>query len=635
MGRRLAILIGNQTFAPGSGFASLRGPHNDVDALAVVLRDPSRGDFELPVPPLKDATRENIVRVIERTLRDASSDDTVLIHYSGHGKPDHIGHLNFAAKDTDAEALAATGVRASDIHELARTSRCRTIILLLDCCYAGAIGQAMNAGIKGDTADLVQQQLRRTAQNAKGLFILTSSTAWQTSEEAEDGHNGLVMGRFTSAVIERLTADAPGLRDEVLFSDLAAHVSAAFEGQDTREFRADAQGDPLIARVPSRETPKQRHERILTGWVQQGAISALVYAYAFEALQESGTSVPAALVRSLLETSGMTHGAFSAAVRPEATRLAEERRKANEAARKAEEQRRADETARLAEEQRKADEAARAAQERAYREAQERERREAAQRRQSAAEQAKAEQRRAEETRKAEQAARQAEEQRRANETARLAGEQRKADEAARAAQERAYREAQERERREAAQRRQSAAEQAKAEQRRAEETRKAEEAARQAEERREADEAARLAEEIARRAEEKRGNDKTLPDTERKARRNGVVVAICSTLLVLLYCFLYDYNDLGNDINFRKNRPPHSGPILGFGIGVLVYLVCIAFGYAAASKLERFRRLSSDQQIIFWPSFVFPICLPRVYFVVHLIFCFVVSVSLLVSNMY
>jgi hypothetical protein len=227
MGRRLAILIGNQNFTAESGFAPLRGPHNDVDQLARVLIDPARGEFEMPVGPLKDATRLEILRAIRKTLGEATAADTVLIHYSGHGKPDTDGSLHFAAADSTIEDLPDTAVRANDVHKAARDSRCRAIILLLDCCYAGAIGQAMNAGNRGDTADLLQQQLRRTAQDARGLFILTSSTAWQTSQEAEDERNGSFMGRFTRAIVERLEGDTPGLSNEVRFSDLAEHVASA------------------------------------------------------------------------------------------------------------------------------------------------------------------------------------------------------------------------------------------------------------------------------------------------------------------------------------------------------------------------------------------------------------------------
>ena len=80
MARRRAILIGNQRFGPESGFAELRGPHNDVDALEAILTDPARGGFELAAPVLKDAPRLDIMRTIRETLRTAAPDDTVLIH---------------------------------------------------------------------------------------------------------------------------------------------------------------------------------------------------------------------------------------------------------------------------------------------------------------------------------------------------------------------------------------------------------------------------------------------------------------------------------------------------------------------------------------------------------------------------
>jgi uncharacterized caspase-like protein len=101
------------------------------------LSDLARGGFELPVSPLKDAMRLEILRVIRKTLREASAEDTILIHYSGHGKPDRDGSLHFIAADSYIEDLPDTSVRANDVHKAARESYCRAIILLLDCCYAG------------------------------------------------------------------------------------------------------------------------------------------------------------------------------------------------------------------------------------------------------------------------------------------------------------------------------------------------------------------------------------------------------------------------------------------------------------------------------------------------------------------
>jgi hypothetical protein len=267
MGHRIAILIATQNFTAGPRFPPLLGPHNDVDQFAQVLIDPTRGRFNMPEGPLKDATRRDILRSVRKTLREATVEDTVLIYYSGQGIPDVGGDLHFATADTEIDELADTAVPANEVHKMARESYCRTVILLLDCCFAGAIGRAMNAANRGHTADLIQQQLRRTAEDAKGLFILTSSTPWQTSQEVEDERDGIVMGRFTRAIIERLKADAPELPDEVRFSHLASHIAFAFPGQDPREFRADAQGDPIIAYAPPRETREQHQVRILTSWL--------------------------------------------------------------------------------------------------------------------------------------------------------------------------------------------------------------------------------------------------------------------------------------------------------------------------------------------------------------------------------
>jgi hypothetical protein len=68
MSCRVAILIGSEKFASGSGLDNLGGPHNDVAALQKVLGDPARGDFEvhtfLPRPDTwrRDAGAGRVVR---------------------------------------------------------------------------------------------------------------------------------------------------------------------------------------------------------------------------------------------------------------------------------------------------------------------------------------------------------------------------------------------------------------------------------------------------------------------------------------------------------------------------------------------------------------------------------------------
>ena len=98
MPRRVAFLIGNQDFKPESGLSPLHGPSNDIAALARLLRDPKRGNFE--VHEFLDQPGYQVLPEIERALRAASLHDLVLIFYSGHGKLGRNGRLRSGDKQS-------------------------------------------------------------------------------------------------------------------------------------------------------------------------------------------------------------------------------------------------------------------------------------------------------------------------------------------------------------------------------------------------------------------------------------------------------------------------------------------------------------------------------------------------------
>ncbi len=277
MARRLALLIGNQSFEEGSGFEPLRGPHNDVDALHAVLADDARGGFT-EVRPIKDARHRDLGQEVMRVLREATLEDEVLIHYSGHGELDHKGRLFLAAADSRTEQLAMTALRASDLQEWMAESPARTVVLLLDCCFAGAFGKEVTGGIRGAAATSIREQLREMAASAQGRFILTSSTSTRTSLEAEGQADGIWMGKFTRTLIDRLNREAADAAEWVHFSDLSAHVASASAGQDPREFRSDTKGDPVIARALRRRSAEDHAQDVLAGFWHDGALDDAEFA---------------------------------------------------------------------------------------------------------------------------------------------------------------------------------------------------------------------------------------------------------------------------------------------------------------------------------------------------------------------
>ena len=197
MAKRVAFLIGNQTFRPDSGLLPLQGPANDLKALGRLLRDPEHGRFE--VNEFFDKAHHEVSPEIEQALNGAAPDDLFLIYYSGHGKLDRYGGLCLAMANTRPGALLGTSIPARHLGELVEHSDCDQVVLLLDCCYSGAVG------LRAD----VESELH-AVENARGFYILTASSDLQAAREEEPAAGGAVMGCFTAALvsgIESGTAD--------------------------------------------------------------------------------------------------------------------------------------------------------------------------------------------------------------------------------------------------------------------------------------------------------------------------------------------------------------------------------------------------------------------------------------------
>lgn len=311
MARRLAFLIGNESFAPEAGLGSLAGPRNDAAALEAVLQDPGRGDFK--VTTLLDQPRGVVMPALDMALGTAEPGDLVLLFYAGHGKLDHGGRLCLAVADTRTSALYSTSIPAAELRNLIANSNCGQVVLLLDCCYSGAAGREFVRGTVEDQLSLMRE--------AQGLHLLTASTNYQTARELETEAGGVVMGKFTRAITEGIaTGAADHDRDGlVTLSDLRQHLARTVRGQTPQYWAQEAAGDPVIARAGPAETSAQRRLHRLGAWYADGRISESLYLEIAAAAGETGNAARAALVQPLLDNPRTTVeallGAWEGAIR--------------------------------------------------------------------------------------------------------------------------------------------------------------------------------------------------------------------------------------------------------------------------------------------------------------------------------
>jgi hypothetical protein len=211
MRRALCVGIDEYSFGPLSGCV------NDAQRMSAVLQTNEDGspNFECrtllaPVGGGSDVvTTPILLEHIEQLFRDPA--DVALLHFSGHGTTNNLdGYLV-----TQGAKKYAEGVKMSDVLKLATESKATEVVILLDCCYSGNLG---NVPAVDNTRALLRE----------GMSILTAGRGDQVSVEAGGG------GVFTSLVVDALGGGAANVLGAVSAPAIYAYVEAALGAWDQR-----------------------------------------------------------------------------------------------------------------------------------------------------------------------------------------------------------------------------------------------------------------------------------------------------------------------------------------------------------------------------------------------------------------
>lgn len=234
-GKYRALLIGNSTYpADEHNLQQLKGPVKDIAVLNRALVDPKTGLFDdVDVTLLPEATANRAVRALGRFFGTADRDDVLLLYFSGHGKLDLTGRLHLCMQDTESTDLLSTAVSSARINEFADASRARNVVIILDCCYAGAFRG-------GDFGDAVA---------GPGRYVLSSCRGTQLANDATVD-NGT--SYFTQHVVDGLLDAAVDHDGDgyVGFSDLYGYVDRRLRdaGKQIPQRRVDGDGDVRLAK---------------------------------------------------------------------------------------------------------------------------------------------------------------------------------------------------------------------------------------------------------------------------------------------------------------------------------------------------------------------------------------------------
>jgi hypothetical protein len=265
-GQEYALLIGNATFPHDTKLTPLRCPLRDVDGLSAVLSSPTHGPYT--VTTLKDQPCDVVRREAYRVLTGAGPDDIVLLYYSGHGKVDE-GGLYLTTENTRLDLLPATSVHVSEIKGFINRSRCRRIVLILDCCFSGAVEGLFRGDVSGQVEQILPKDL-----SGRGTYILTASSDIELAEEREGDEYGLL----TKHIILGITDGAADRDDDGLISmrELLNYVQDEVkkEGRQTPRGYALGTEDGDMKLVKTGRAPRDQRRREVQQAIHRMALHA-------------------------------------------------------------------------------------------------------------------------------------------------------------------------------------------------------------------------------------------------------------------------------------------------------------------------------------------------------------------------
>jgi WD40 repeat protein len=163
----------------------------------------------------KEATKENILALKSKLIKETTVNDAVIVSLSGHGIIDDDYNFYFATHDVDFKRPAAKGLSYNDILWLLDSLPVRNKLVLMDACHSGELDKEEIAGIKELNEHPADTNVRATRS---GIELLVD----------ENENKGLGLGS-TFELMQELFANI-GRGNGATIISAAAGTEFAFEG---------------------------------------------------------------------------------------------------------------------------------------------------------------------------------------------------------------------------------------------------------------------------------------------------------------------------------------------------------------------------------------------------------------------
>lgn len=210
-GRYHALVIGNNAYRH---LPKLDTAINDAKAVADMLKSAYGFDVKL----MTDATRADIVEVLDDYRAKLKDQDNLLIYYAGHGWLDKEADKGFWLPVDAKEDKRTQWVSNDTLRDALRALKAKHVMIIADSCFSGTLTRGIPEKASKD-----QDYIKRMATR-KARQIIASGGLEPVADSAGGGHSP-----FAAALIEALKTNSGVLDGTSLFADLRRPVAVNSE----------------------------------------------------------------------------------------------------------------------------------------------------------------------------------------------------------------------------------------------------------------------------------------------------------------------------------------------------------------------------------------------------------------------
>jgi hypothetical protein len=226
----MAVFDQGHALVVGVG-ADLPNTVDDAVGLVGMLKDPARCAYPPDHVHLltgENATREQVLTVLDTLSQSAHSQSTVTVYFSGHGYrvASPTGEFYYLLPyGYDLDRLYQTAISGAEFTGRLQAIPAQKLLVLLDCCHAGGVGEAKAPGLHLVKSPLPPEAHSLLAEGSGRVLIASS-------QEDELSFAGRPYSAFTLALTEALCGVGVAKQDgTVRVADLALHAREVVPGR--------------------------------------------------------------------------------------------------------------------------------------------------------------------------------------------------------------------------------------------------------------------------------------------------------------------------------------------------------------------------------------------------------------------